>query len=109
MHKMQKSQKRREFNGLTDIGRPAENMPKMQKFTSNLLPSDRHHTPWMTEMFMPRPSLKTMTQRMVSTTMLPSTSVSLNSSPPREEMRTSTTSAGSMPARSKRRAKQTMP
>jgi hypothetical protein len=34
MHKMQKIQKRREFNGLADTGRPAKNMQKMQKFTS---------------------------------------------------------------------------
>jgi len=34
MHKMQKIQKRREFNGLADYGRPAKNMQKMQKFTS---------------------------------------------------------------------------
>ena len=32
MQKMHKIQKRREFNGLADIGRPAENMQKMQKF-----------------------------------------------------------------------------
>jgi hypothetical protein len=34
MQKMQKIKKRREFKGLADIGRPAENMQKMQKFTS---------------------------------------------------------------------------
>ena len=34
MQKMQKIQKWREFNGLADIGRPAENMQKMPKFTT---------------------------------------------------------------------------
>jgi len=33
MHKMQKIQKRRRFNGLAGIGRPAGNWQKMQKFT----------------------------------------------------------------------------
>ena len=71
--------------------------------------AERHHTPWMTEMFIPRPTLKTMTQRIVSTTMLPSTSVILNSSPASDEIATRATRAGSMPARSNRSAKQTMP
>ena len=60
-------------------------------------------------MFIPSPTLKTTVQRMESTTMLPITSMSLNSSPASDEIRTSTTSAGISPARSKRSAKQTMP
>ena len=48
----------------------------------------------MTEMFIPSPTLKTRMQRIASTTMLPMTSVSLNSSPPSEAIRTSATSAG---------------
>ena len=61
------------------------------------------------EMFIPRPILKTTVHTIASTTMLPITSVSLNSSPPSEAIVTSTTSAGSRPARSNSRAKQTMP
>jgi hypothetical protein len=60
-------------------------------------------------MFIPRPTLKTRTLSIDSTTMAPMTSVILNSSPPSEAIRTSTTSAGSRPARSNRNAKQKIP
>src|SRR5882724_3104135 len=63
----------------------------------------------MTAMFMLSPTLNTTTQRIVSTMMLPTTSTSLNSSPPAEEIRTSATSEGNMPVVSNSSAKTTMP